>query len=174
MVARHRRGRKKSKSGPIFYSLLMTQNGQDVHLERRLEFSLGFWVEIIQCPSPDIYPGSSGAGRLSSLLTFCLYNEKLIPQVLYTTPVAHVEWALVDKSSLVWLTFLFPYRFSASATPGSSKSAGSDPSRGGTHRFALDTRTRHTRRSSTRARTGCATCEWACLHGFFAVDLLVL
>ncbi|EHK22824.1 uncharacterized protein TRIVIDRAFT_29249 [Trichoderma virens Gv29-8] len=30
---------------------------------------------------------------------------------------------------------------------------------GGIHRFALDSRARHTRRSSTRARTGCNTCK---------------
>lgn len=31
--------------------------------------------------------------------------------------------------------------------------------RSGTSRFALDTRTRHTRKSTSRARTGCATCK---------------
>ncbi|KAL7787007.1 hypothetical protein V8C37DRAFT_391501 [Trichoderma ceciliae] len=40
-------------------------------------------------------------------------------------------------------------------SPAESASKG----RGGIHRFALDTRTRHTRRSSTRARTGCITCK---------------
>lgn len=41
----------------------------------------------------------------------------------------------------------------------SGRSAGASAARGGTHRFALETRTRHTRRSSTRARTGCSTCK---------------
>ncbi|KPM34494.1 hypothetical protein AK830_g12080 [Neonectria ditissima] len=41
----------------------------------------------------------------------------------------------------------------------SGRSAGAAAARGGTHRFALETRTRHTRRSSTRARTGCSTCK---------------
>ncbi|KAL9487997.1 hypothetical protein ACSS6W_000274 [Trichoderma asperelloides] len=42
---------------------------------------------------------------------------------------------------------------------GRSAPASSSRGRGGVHRFALDTRTRHTRRSSTRARTGCNTCK---------------
>ncbi|KAK1252262.1 hypothetical protein MKX08_003449 [Trichoderma sp. CBMAI-0020] len=44
------------------------------------------------------------------------------------------------------------------STPSSSSSS-SSRGRGGVHRFALDSRTRHTRRSSTRARTGCNTCK---------------
>ncbi|KAL7922863.1 hypothetical protein ACQKWADRAFT_291656 [Trichoderma austrokoningii] len=43
-----------------------------------------------------------------------------------------------------------------SSTPSTSSSS---KGRGGVHRFALDSRTRHTRRSSTRARTGCNTCK---------------
>ncbi|KAJ4253291.1 hypothetical protein NW762_010446 [Fusarium torreyae] len=45
---------------------------------------------------------------------------------------------------------------SASASEGSANAAAAQ---GGTHRFALETRARHTRRSSSRARTGCATCK---------------
>ncbi|KAH7230441.1 uncharacterized protein BKA55DRAFT_525710 [Fusarium redolens] len=53
---------------------------------------------------------------------------------------------------------------SNSSAPSSSeteteRSANATASRVGTHRFALETRARHTRRSSSRARTGCATCE---------------
>ena len=45
---------------------------------------------------------------------------------------------------------------SSPSTPSSSSEA---PGRGTTHRFALESRARHTRRSSTRARTGCSTCK---------------
>ncbi|KAH7136690.1 hypothetical protein B0J13DRAFT_79770 [Dactylonectria estremocensis] len=48
---------------------------------------------------------------------------------------------------------------SNSPPAASGRSAGAAAARGGTHRFALETRTRHTRRSSTRARTGCSTCK---------------
>ncbi|KAG5747535.1 hypothetical protein H9Q70_009786 [Fusarium xylarioides] len=53
---------------------------------------------------------------------------------------------------------------SNSSAPSSSgtdteRSANATASRAGTHRFALETRARHTRRSSSRARTGCATCK---------------
>ncbi|KAG4271332.1 hypothetical protein FPRO04_11094 [Fusarium proliferatum] len=53
---------------------------------------------------------------------------------------------------------------SSSSAPSSSgtdteRSANATASRAGTHRFALETRARHTRRSSSRARTGCATCK---------------
>ncbi|KAH6884092.1 hypothetical protein B0T10DRAFT_133941 [Thelonectria olida] len=48
---------------------------------------------------------------------------------------------------------------SAESPAAPSRSASAAVARGGTHRFALETRTRHTRRSSTRARTGCSTCK---------------
>ncbi|QPC58858.1 hypothetical protein HYE67_001089 [Fusarium culmorum] len=50
---------------------------------------------------------------------------------------------------------------SASASASSTERSVNDTAArgGGTHRFALETRARHTRRSSSRARTGCATCE---------------
>ncbi|KAG7402783.1 putative transcriptional regulatory protein [Fusarium oxysporum f. sp. raphani] len=48
----------------------------------------------------------------------------------------------------------------SSSLTESERSANATASRGGgTHRFALETRARHTRRSSSRARTGCATCK---------------
>ncbi|RFU81105.1 c6 zinc finger domain [Trichoderma arundinaceum] len=53
---------------------------------------------------------------------------------------------------------------SSGAARRSAPSSTEEPApkgRGGIHRFALDTRTRHTRRSSTRARTGCTT---SCLN----------
>ncbi|KAI8675530.1 Zn(2)-C6 fungal-type domain-containing protein [Fusarium keratoplasticum] len=48
---------------------------------------------------------------------------------------------------------------SVGTSTATGRSAHAAAARGGTHRFALETRTRHTRRSSTRARTGCSTCE---------------
>ncbi|KAM3509780.1 hypothetical protein MY11210_006183 [Beauveria gryllotalpidicola] len=64
------------------------------------------------------------------------------------------------------IQFSIPLARPKNATPGrstvvaeSSSSAAAASARGGTHRFALEFRTRHTRRSSTRARTGCATCK---------------
>ncbi|RSL76352.1 hypothetical protein CEP52_014421 [Fusarium oligoseptatum] len=48
---------------------------------------------------------------------------------------------------------------SSGTSTATGRSAHAAAARGGTHRFALETRTRHTRRSSTRARTGCSTCE---------------
>jgi hypothetical protein len=68
---------------------------------------------------------------------------------------------------LLWRSrsnYSFPYtRSTSSSRPAaSSRSAGAAASRGGVHRFALDSRTRHTRRSSTRARTGCSTCKSDC------------
>ncbi|RBR21911.1 hypothetical protein FVER53590_13117 [Fusarium verticillioides] len=47
----------------------------------------------------------------------------------------------------------------SSSSTDTERSANATASRAGTHRFALETRARHTRRSSSRARTGCATCE---------------
>lgn len=51
-------------------------------------------------------------------------------------------------------------------------SANATAAQGGTHRFALETRARHTRRSSSRARTGCATCEFVMYLGL-VMDLLL-
>ncbi|KAL6917429.1 hypothetical protein FSST1_008924 [Fusarium sambucinum] len=50
---------------------------------------------------------------------------------------------------------------STSASASSTERSANDTAArgGGTHRFALETRARHTRRSSSRARTGCATCK---------------
>ncbi|PKK47829.1 hypothetical protein CI102_8628 [Trichoderma harzianum] len=49
----------------------------------------------------------------------------------------------------------FPENSGSAPSQADSASNG----QGGIHRFALDSRARHTRRSSTRARTGCTTCE---------------
>ncbi|KAK8143247.1 hypothetical protein G3M48_007510 [Beauveria asiatica] len=64
------------------------------------------------------------------------------------------------------IQFSIPLARPNKATPGRSTLAAESVSspaaasaRPGTHRFALESRTRHTRRSSTRARTGCAICK---------------
>ncbi|KAM3457926.1 hypothetical protein NHJ6243_007612 [Beauveria neobassiana] len=64
------------------------------------------------------------------------------------------------------IQFSIPLARPKNATPGRStvaaeslSSAAAASARAGTHRFALESRTRHTRRSSTRARTGCVTCK---------------
>ena len=43
---------------------------------------------------------------------------------------------------------------------------------GGLHRFALDTKAKHTRRSSTRARTGCSTCKLSLNMLYFSLHVL--
>ncbi|KAF4466524.1 hypothetical protein FALBO_6609 [Fusarium albosuccineum] len=55
------------------------------------------------------------------------------------------------------IQFSIPINNSRSGS--SAPSAPAAAARGGTHRFALESRTRHTRRSSTRARSGCDTCK---------------
>ncbi|KAJ4147006.1 hypothetical protein LMH87_001559 [Akanthomyces muscarius] len=64
------------------------------------------------------------------------------------------------------IQFSIPLARPKNATQGRSAAAAESSTNatvisahGGTHRFALESRTRHTRRSSTRARTGCATCK---------------